>query len=87
MVRRPVPISLRIRANEASAEARRVLRRLDGEADARRRFKHHAARAYLAITEMRGDLERLSFADRDRWQGEMKRIESMLLKISQHGVR
>lgn len=78
----PRPISLRIRAREVAADARRLLRRLDAEAIARNRFKHSAAKAFLAASELRSALEKLTPSDRARWQAEIKRIEATLLKIS-----
>ena len=78
----PRPISLRIRSREVTANARRLLRRLDAEAAARRHFKHFAAKAFLAASELRSALEKLTPSDRARWQAEIMRIEATLLKIS-----
>jgi hypothetical protein len=80
------PISLRIRNNQVNARARALLRRIDAEAAARRSFKHHAAKAFLATSEMRSTLDKLTPPDRARWQDEIKRIEATLLKITQ-GLR
>jgi hypothetical protein len=77
------PISLRIRNAEVNARARALLRKLDAETTARHRFKHFAAKAFLAASEMRSALEKLTPGDRARWQDEIKRIEAALLKISQ----
>ena len=76
------PISLRFRHAEVTADARRLLRRLDAEATARRRFKHRAAKAFLAASELHSALEELTPSDRAQWQDEIKRIEATLLKIS-----
>jgi hypothetical protein len=76
------PISLRIHHAEVTARARQLLRRLDAEAAARLRFKLFATKGFLALSEMRSALEQLPPGDRDQWQGEIKRIEATLLKIS-----
>lgn len=76
------PISLRFRHAEVTANARRLLRRLEAEVTARNRFKNRAAAAYLAASELRSAVEELTPSDRARWQDEIRRIESTLLGIS-----
>lgn len=76
------PISVQIHQAAVTARARRLLRQLDAEATARQRFKLFATKGFLALSEMRSALEQLPPGDRDQWQGEIKRIETTLLKIS-----
>jgi hypothetical protein len=76
------PISLRLRSNEVTVRARRLLRRLDAEATAKRLFKHHAAKSFLAVSELRSALDKLAPEDRARWAAEVEHIKSSLLKIS-----
>lgn len=80
------PISLRIRANEATAHAREILRRFDAE----RRVKFQAAKAYLAVSEMRSaagpKLRAMNVRDRDRWEQEVRSIEKKLLEIGRRGL-
>lgn len=81
------PISLRIRHNEATANARRILRRLDAEMTARNRVKHFASKAFLAASELRSVIEELpASSDRARWQDEINRIKATLLRIGK-GLR
>jgi hypothetical protein len=72
------PISVRIHQAAVTARARQLLRKLEAESTARQRFRHFAAKGFLAVSEMR-----VKPTDRDRWQAEVQRIESILLKISQ----
>ncbi len=84
MVKQPPPISLRIRSEEASANARRILRGLDEKDRIRRRVKWLAVKALVPIRELRGDAAKLRSGDRDRWQAEIKLVETILLKISKN---
>ena len=78
---KPPSISLRIRAAQATVRARKILRRLDEEALARRRFRHFAAKGFLAASTMRGELAKLGPSDRAKWESEIERIEQTLLRM------
>jgi hypothetical protein len=84
------PISLRIRSVEATARARQLLRRLDEDDRLQRRVRWLAMKAIVSIREMKSvaapKLESMYATDRDRWQAECKKVESILLKISKRGV-
>lgn len=75
-------ISLKLRNREVNAAARVLLRKLDAEATARQRFRHHAVKGFLATSEMRRALEMLSPTDRNQFLPELKRVEQYLLKLS-----
>lgn len=75
------PISLRIRASEVTADARRLLRRLDEKDRLQRRIKWMALKALISVGEMRRDAATLKSGDR-RWHAEVKVIESILSRIS-----
>lgn len=77
------PVSLRIDHRAVTRRARALLLRLEDEASARRLFRHFAAKAFLAVSEMRGSLGRLGSSDRVTWEVEIKRIEASLRKIRQ----
>lgn len=77
------PISLRIRHRGVNAAARAILRKLDAEANARQQFRHHAAKGFLALSEMCSALEKLSPTDRKQLLPEIKNMEARLLKLSQ----
>jgi hypothetical protein len=81
MVKTP-PISLRIRAAETTARARRLLRSLDEDAQQQRRVRWLAAKGFLAVSKLNSALAQLKPCDRDRWQKDVQRIESTLLKMS-----
>ena len=90
MVKQPVPISLRIRAAEVNYRARKILRRLDEDDRLQRRVRWLATKAIVSIREMSSvaapKLRSMYSSDRDRWQAEYKRVESILQKISRRGV-
>lgn len=90
MVKQPPPISLRIRAREATYRARKVLGRLDEDDRLQRRVRWLAMKAIVSIREMSivaaPKLRSMYSSDRDRWQAECKLVESILLKISKRGV-
>ena len=52
MVKQPPPISLRIRASEATYRAREILRRLDEDDRLQRRVRWLAMKAIVSIREM-----------------------------------
>ena len=66
MVKRPDPISLRIRSAEATSCARQLLRRLDEKDLLQRRVKWQALKALIAVREMRSNAVKLKSAD-GRW--------------------
>jgi hypothetical protein len=84
------PISLRIRAQEASARARQLLRDLDEKDRLQRRVRWQAMKAVVAIREMRAaaapKLRTMSSSDSKRWLAEVESIESKLLRISRRDV-
>jgi hypothetical protein len=83
MVKRPAPISLRIRANEVTARARQLLRELDEKDRLRRRARWMATKALISVREM---VSVMSSADRARWQAECKQTIAFLEKIQDRGV-
>jgi len=90
MVKQPAPISLRIRSAEAIYRARKTLRRLDEDARLQRRVRWFAMKAIVSLHEMNSvavpKLRSMRSSDRDRWEAQCKLVESILLKISRHGV-
>jgi hypothetical protein len=90
MMKRPAPISLRIRANEATARARQLLREFDEKENLQRRVRWQAMKAVVAIREMRAaaapKLRTMSSSDSKRWLAEVESIESKLLRISRRDV-
>jgi hypothetical protein len=84
------PISLRIRAHEATARARQLLREFDEKENLQRRVPWQAIKAVVAIREMRAaaapKLRTLSSSDSKRWLAEVESIESTLLRISRRDV-
>jgi len=91
MTRRPPAISLRLRANQATAHARRLLRRLDEDDRLARRVRWHAVRAIVEIHKMRSAarpaLESLLPIDVERWEADCARVEQILKRISERGAR
>ena len=87
---RPAPISLRFRANEITGRARDILGRLDEADRMQRRVRLMALKAHFLIGEMdrcaEPRLKLLLSSDRERWQAEVKLIQSILLKISKRGA-
>jgi hypothetical protein len=85
------PISLRLRSIEATAHARKVLRRLNEDDRLARRVRWHAVRAMVELRKMRSvarpALKTLFASDAKRWESECKLVEQILLKISERGVR
>jgi hypothetical protein len=73
------PISLRIRAHEATNRARELLRSLDEKDQLRRNVKHQSLKALIAVREMRSNAVKLE-VDR-RWLADIQAIETTLLKI------
>ena len=90
MVKRPAPISLRIRSAEATYRARKILRKLDEDDRLQRRVRWLATKAIVSIREMGTvavpKLRSMYSSDRDRWQAECRLVESILVKISKRGV-
>jgi hypothetical protein len=84
------PISLRIRAHEATARARQLLREFDEKENLQRRVRWQAMKAVVAIREMRAaaapKLRTMSSSDSKRWLVEVESIESKLLRISRRDV-
>jgi hypothetical protein len=84
------PISLRIHHAEVNARARRLLRRLDDEANLQRRIRWLSVKALISVREMRTvaapKLASMSSSSRDRWQAEVQSIEKILLKISKQDI-
>ena len=84
------PISLRIRAHEATARARQLLREIDEKENLQRRVRWQAMKAVVAIREMRAaaapKLRTMSSSDSKRWLAEVESIESKLLRISMRDV-
>lgn len=84
------PISLRIRAHEATARARQLLREFDEKKNLQRRVRWQAMKAVVAIREMRAaaapKLRTMSSSDSKRWLAEVESIESKLLRISRRDV-
>lgn len=84
------PISLRIRAHEATARARQLLREFDEKENLQRRVRWQAMKAVVAIREMRAaaapKLRTMSSSDSKRWLAEVESIESKLLRISRRDV-
>jgi hypothetical protein len=84
------PISLRIRAHEANARARQLLREFDEKENLQRRVRWQAMKAVVAIREMRAaaatKLRMMSSSDSKRWLAEVQSIESKLLRISRRDV-
>jgi hypothetical protein len=80
MVTRPPPISLRIRASEATARACELLRSLDEKDQLRRNVKWQALKALIAVRAMRSAAVKLESADH-RWLADIQAIETTLLKI------
>jgi hypothetical protein len=90
MAKQPPPISLRIRAAEVNARARKILRERD-EADLlQRRVRWLSVKAVVALREMRSvaapKLKSMMSSERERWLAECKLVETILLKISKLGV-
>lgn len=85
MVRRPPPISLRIRSAEASQLARGLLLRLSEE-----ELQWQATKASISISEMASiaaaKLDQMSARDRDRWRAECKQVQAFLEKIKARGI-
>lgn len=78
MVKRPVPISLRLRtATESNRYARDLLARLKHEELLQRRVRWQATKALISIHEM---TSLMSPSDRDRWRAECERAQSFLKK-------
>ena len=90
MVKQPPPISLRIRASEATYRARKILRKIDEDNLLERRVRWSATKAIVSLREMRSvaapKLRSMYSSDRHRWLAECKMVESILLKISKRGV-
>ena len=84
------PISLRIRAHEATARARQLLREFDEKENLQRRVRWQAMKAVVAIREMRAaaapKLRTMSSSDSKRWLAEVESIESKLLRISRRDL-
>jgi hypothetical protein len=78
------PISLRIRAHEATARARQLLRDLDEKDRLRRRVRWLATKALVSVRELSTDAGTLKSGS--GWQSEIKLVESILVKISKTGV-
>jgi len=87
---RPPPISIRLRHREVTDRAREILRRLDDEFRLQRRVKFFALKAHLMVGMMKNAaeprLKLLASSDCERWQAEIKVVETILLKIGQRGV-
>jgi hypothetical protein len=85
------PISLRLRASEATADARKLLRRLDENDRLQRRAKWHAVRALVELQKLRTvarpALKSLFTSDAARWESDCARVEQILRRISERGVR
>ena len=90
MVKQPAPISLRIRGAKVIYRARQTLRGLDEDARLQRRVRWFATKAIVSLHEMNSvaapKLKSIHSSDRDRWKTEYKLVESILQKISRHGV-
>jgi hypothetical protein len=90
MVKQPAPISLRIRSAEAIYRARKTLRRLDEDQRLQRRVRLFATKAIVSLHKMNSvaapKLRSMYPSDRYRWEAQCKLVESILLKISRHGV-
>jgi hypothetical protein len=89
---KPPPISLRFRNAEIDRNARQLLRRLEEDDLARRRVKHQAAKALIAIGEMNSyaapkvrSMSR-SERERERWESEYQKVDEILRRISKRGV-
>jgi hypothetical protein len=84
------PISLRIRAAEATANARALLRRLDESDTAQKCTKLHAARALSAIHKMdavaQPKLRTLSRGGREDWEAQLQSIKRVLTRIIARGI-
>jgi hypothetical protein len=89
-MKRPAPISLRIRNATATVHARQLLRRLDQADLLQRRVKWQAAKALLAVREMDAvaapKLRSAFEIDRKRWESECRTIKQILERIGQRGV-
>jgi len=87
---RPAPISLRIRAAEVNARARKILRERDEDDRLKRRVRWLAMKAIVSVREMNSvaapKLRSMLPSDRDRWDVEYQLVESILLKISKFDV-
>ncbi len=90
MVKRPAPISLRIRNAEVIRHARYTLNRLAGEDQLDRRIKWQATKALIAVRELSSaaapQLGKMLPGDRARWRAECERVRSFLEKIKDRGV-
>jgi hypothetical protein len=83
---KPAPVSLKIRAREINAHARRVL-----ENDlAQRRTRAQAVRALAAVYAMRTSaqarLRSLHSGDRDSWESKLRLLETILSRIIRQGI-
>ena len=89
-MKRPAPISLRIRSAAATDRARQILRRLDQAALLQRRVKWQATKALAAVREMDAiaapKLRSLFDVYRKRWATEYRIIKQILERIGQRGV-
>jgi hypothetical protein len=85
---KPPPISLRIRAREITAHARRVL---ENDNDlAQRRVRASAARAAAAVCAMKNaakpKLKSLHYNQRASWESTIQLLETILSRIIRRGI-
>jgi len=72
------PISLKIRAHEATRKAHAILAKLDEKDRLRRVIRHRASRALIEIAEMRRSGEKLNAGE--IWQS-IETVERILQKL------
>lgn len=82
----PPPISLKVRAAIAKAEARKILHRLDDAAWAEKRIRSRAAKALGQITLMAGDVGPSPRGGRAQWDADVATLKRILRRIIERGV-
>jgi hypothetical protein len=78
---KPPAMSLRIRSAEAKHRARKFLQRLDEGESVRRRIRWQAAKARASISEILGELEKLSAGERARWEAQCRSVQTFLKRL------
>jgi hypothetical protein len=73
------PISLKIRAHEATRKAHAILAKLDEKDRLRRVIRHRASRALIEIAEMRRSGEKLNAGE--IWMQSIETVERILQKL------
>jgi len=86
----PRPISLKLSSAEITANARKLLRRLDADEQLRRRVMWQATKALVAISEMRSlaapQVNAMRPGDRDKWSAQLETVKQFLERIADRGV-